>query len=162
MATIIPRTQCIVSNGILRALRDIQSINDMNKEDIQKLRLCLEYLTTEKSKNMYKTPAIVLDMELNILNYSLKEGADYVEFLNRSCAFHEHFWNKVTIELKACKCENKKHTLRYRMLMIQDKLDEIVEALRVILTCSNTFNTYVDKYLPNYNNLPYCMNPLLD
>ena len=65
MATIIPRTQCIVSNGILRALRDIQSINDMNKEDIQKLRLCLEYLTTEKAKTD-KTPAIVLDMELNI------------------------------------------------------------------------------------------------
>ena len=159
---IVPQTQCVVSNGILRAFRDIQSINNMNKEDIQKLTLCVEYLTTEKGKNMYKTPSIVLDMELNILNYSLKEGADYVEFLNRYCAFHEHFWNKVTIELKSCKCENKKHTLRYRMLMIKDKLDEIVEALRVILSCSDTFNTYVDKYLPNYTDLSCCINPSLD
>ena len=96
---IVPQTQCVVSNGILQALRDIESTESYNEHQ-NKLTHCIEYLQNEKDKHIYSTPSVVLDMNINVFNYSLKQEAEYVELFNRVCAYHEHYWNKVTKELK--------------------------------------------------------------
>jgi hypothetical protein len=159
MATIVPQNQCIVSHGILQALRDVQS-NETYNEHQNKLTHCIEYLQNEKDKHIYSTPSVVLDMNINVFNYSLKQEAEYVELFNRVCAYHEHYWNKVTKELKNCRCENTKHCLRYRSLLIKEKIDEAIDALKYFLSSPETFHAYVNKYLLRYTKITCSMNPL--
>jgi hypothetical protein len=159
MTSIIPQKQCVVSNGILQALRDIESTESYNEHQ-NILINCIEYLQNEKDKHIYSTPSVVLDMNINVLSYYLKEEAEYVELFNRVCAFHEHYWNKVTKELKNCRCENTKHCLRYRSLLIKEKIDEAIDALRHFLSCPKTLMLYTKKYLINYDEIICSMNPM--
>ena len=156
---IVPQTQCVVSNGIIQAMRDVHNTKTYN--DHQKtLTRCIDYLQNEKDKHIYSTPSVVLNMNINVFNYSLKEEADYVELFNRVCAFHEHFWNKATKELKNCRCENEKHHLRYRSLLIKEKIDEATDALRHFLSSPDTFHIYVNKYLHRFDIMTCSINPL--
>lgn len=159
MTSIIPQKQCVVSNGILQALRDIESTESYNEHQHILIK-CIEYLQNEKDKHIYSTPSVVLDMNINVFNYSLKQEVEYVELFNRVCAFHEHYWNKVTKELKNCRCKNTKHYLRYRSLLIKEKIDEAIDALRHFLSNPETLMLYTKKYLINYTEISCSMNPL--
>lgn len=161
MATLVPLSQCIVSNGILRALNQVtESVK--NKEEKQYIIDCRTFMKNEKDKNIYSTPSSVLDMDLDMSKYSLHSSGDYVEFLNRVCVVYEFFWNKFTKQLKSTRHRNDRQDLRYHILHINDKIDKIVNDIKNVLDLPNAFNSYIQKYIPQYSKNTCCINPLLE
>lgn len=107
------------------------------------MKACIQKIKNDKNQTL-RIQHFDDDLEHAILHIN------YLEYLNKNCAYYEYMWNSHTIKLKNCKNETQKKKLRSDVLYFHDMIQKITEEMFIVLNTHDILFKYINTYSPHY------------